>query len=47
VDGESSQCGFIRDDDLRAHCRARTGGGEAQCGFIRDPDRRAACRAGG
>jgi hypothetical protein len=41
----SGQCGFIRDNDLQAMCRAYTGGGSGQCGFIRDNDMQAACRA--
>jgi hypothetical protein len=42
---DSSQCGFIRDADQRAYCRATSGEGESQCGFIRDHDLRALCRA--
>lgn len=39
------QCGFIKDPDRQAYCRATTGGGAGQCGFIRDPDLQALCRA--
>jgi hypothetical protein len=42
---DSSQCGFIRDADQRAYCRATSGDGESQCGLIRAPDLRALCRA--
>ena len=42
---DSSQCGFIRDPDQRAYCRATSGEGESSCGFIRDHDLRARCRA--
>ncbi len=42
---QSGQCGFIRNGDLQAMCRASTGGGSGQCGFIRDSDMQAACRA--
>lgn len=45
VAADSSQCGFIRDADQRAYCRATSGEGESQCGFIRDHDLRALCRA--
>jgi len=45
AEGEGSQCGFIREPDLQAMCRAETGGGSSQCGFIRNRDMQAACRA--
>ncbi|MFZ9895154.1 MAG: hypothetical protein ACO3EL_08050 [Burkholderiaceae bacterium] len=45
VDAQSSQCSAIRDDDLRAYCRAITGGGQGQCSSIRESDLRAMCRA--
>ena len=41
----SGQCGFIKDPDLQARCRAESGGGTGQCGFIRDADMQAYCRA--
>jgi hypothetical protein len=43
--GQSGQCGFIKDPNLQAQCRAGSGGGSGQCGFIRDSDMQAACRA--
>jgi hypothetical protein len=46
VEGSVGQCSLIRSDDLRAYCRAATGGGAGQCSLIRDDDLRAACRAG-
>jgi hypothetical protein len=42
---QSAQCGFIRDADQQAQCRASSGGGSGQCGFIRDADLQAFCRA--
>ena len=42
---QSGQCGFIKDPDLQAQCRAGSGGGSANCGFIRDADQQAYCRA--
>lgn len=42
---QSGQCGFIKDPDRQAHCRATTGGGSGQCGFIKDNDLQALCRA--
>jgi len=42
---QSSQCGFIKDPDTQAQCRASTGAGSSQCGFIRDSDTQAYCRA--
>ena len=41
VQGQSGQCGFIKDANLQAQCRAASGGGAAQCGFIRDADMQA------
>ncbi|TSA09383.1 MAG: hypothetical protein D4R79_13700 [Comamonadaceae bacterium] len=41
----SGQCGFIKNSDLQAMCRAETGGGSGQCGFIKSSDMQAACRA--
>lgn len=45
VYAQSGQCGFIKDPNLQAQCRAGTGGGGGQCGFIRDSDMQAYCRA--
>ena len=45
VEAQSGQCGFIKDPNLQAQCRASTGGGSGQCGFIRDSDMQAHCRA--
>ena len=42
---QPSECGFIKDPDRQAYCRAVNGGSEAQCGFIRDSDLQARCRA--
>ena len=42
---QSGQCGFVKDPDRQAYCRATTGGGSGQCGFIRDNDLQALCRA--
>ena len=42
---QSGQCGFIKDADRQAYCRATSGGGSGQCGFIRDGDLQAMCRA--
>jgi hypothetical protein len=42
---QPSECGFIKDPDRQAYCRAVNGGSEAQCGFIRDSDLQAICRA--
>jgi hypothetical protein len=39
------QCGFIKDPDRQAYCRATNGGGVGQCGFIRARDLQARCRA--
>jgi len=40
-----SDCGFIRDLDQQAYCRAVNGSGNSQCGFIRNADLQAMCRA--
>ena len=42
---QSSQCGYIRDADDRALCRAKTAGSSGQCGYIGDADKRSYCRA--
>ena len=42
---QSGQCGFIKDPNLQAQCRAGSGGGSGQCGFIQDSDMQAYCRA--
>ena len=42
---DSSQCGFIKDQDQQAYCRAINGAGQSQCGFIRSSDLQARCRA--
>jgi hypothetical protein len=42
---QSGQCGFIKDPNLQAQCRASTGGGSGPCGFIQDSDLQAFCRA--
>jgi hypothetical protein len=41
----SSQCGFIQDNDQRAMCRALAERNSSQCGFIQNNDLRAMCRA--
>ena len=41
----SSDCGFIRDADQRALCRARASGSTSDCGFIGNSDLRSYCRA--
>jgi hypothetical protein len=43
--GDSSQCGFISDNDYRALCRALAEHKADQCGFISNGDLRAFCRA--
>ena len=45
VHAQSSQCGYIRDADDRALCRAKTAGSSSQCGYITDADKRSYCRA--
>jgi hypothetical protein len=42
---QNGQCGFIKDPNLQAQCRASTGSGSGQCGFIRDKDLQSLCRA--
>ena len=42
---DSGQCGFIKNPDAQANCRATTGSGSGQCGFIREPDLQAHCRS--
>ena len=42
--GDSSQCGFITDNDYRALCRAVADMKSDQCGFISNGDLRAFCR---
>ena len=41
----STRCALIRDQDLRAACRAGTSGRSSACAIIRDGDLRALCRA--
>ena len=42
---QSGQCGFIKDSDQQAYCRATSEGNSGQCGFIKDGDLQAMCRA--
>ena len=41
----SASCGFIKDSDAKALCRAQESKSSGQCGFIKDSDKRAYCRA--
>jgi len=34
---QSGNCGFIRNNDLQAMCRAETGAGSRQCGLYSSP----------
>ena len=42
---DSSQCGFITDNDYRALCKVVADMNSDQCGFISDNNMRSMCRA--